>query len=124
MKLFREVLLGSTFSVLVILAIAYTPDIKGAGESANAFSWLERSGSKISVPYNLEGHPIVIHGENFTLLNPSPQKQFLRVTGPEGQYRIRHRLAISMPARNGFTIETVSLADSTVTSHFEVQTTS
>ncbi len=123
-RFLKDLSISLIISAGILLVIAHAPDIKGAGASENAFSWKDREGQQISVPYNLEGNPIVIHGESFTMINPSPQRQFLRVTGPEGQYRIRHRLAIKMPARIGFVVETVTLTDSTVTSRFEVQTTS
>ncbi len=123
MKLFKEIAFGSIFCILVLLAIAYAPDMKGIGESENAFHWLESDGRELSIPYKLSDDRIVsIHGGTFTLINPSPQKQFLRVRSTNGEYRIRHMLQITMPIHVHFVIETVTLTDSTVTSSFEAQT--
>jgi hypothetical protein len=124
----KKILISGLISIsaicLILLALANAPDLKGAGASENAFAWQEgNSGEQITVPYTLTGKPLVIRSQDghFLLINPSPQKQFLRVTGPDGQYRIRHRMPMNMPERTGFTIETVSLTDSTVTSSFEAQ---
>lgn len=124
MKEAKQILFSSVACGLLLLAFAYAPDIRGAGQSENAFLWQEGTDqTQISVPYSLSGHPLVIRSQegHFLLINPSPQKQFLRVTGPQGQYRIRHRMPITVPEHTDLIIETVSVTDSTVTSRFEVQ---
>lgn len=121
--MFKQVLCAILFIAIALFVLTYAPDIKGAGASEQAFVYQDKDGTKINVPYALTNHPIVIHGGSRPMLiNPSPQRQWLRITGPEGQYHIRYRMSIHMPTRTAFTIETVSLRDSTVTSRFEAQT--
>lgn len=129
MKQVKNILISGLVSIgaiyLILLALANAPNLKGIGASDNAFVWQESNGENpIPVSYSLSRHPLVIRSEEgkFLLINPSPQKQFLRVISPEGEYRIRHRMPITVPVRTGFWIETVSLTDSTVTSRFEAQT--
>lgn len=128
MKQVKNILISGLVSIgaicLILLALANAPDFKGAGASDNAFVWQEsHDETPIPVSYSLSGHPLVIRSQegHFLLINPSPQKQFLRVTSPEGEYRIRHQMPITVPEHTELIIETVSVTDSTVTSRFEVQ---
>lgn len=120
MKLVGQIFLFSLVCVALVWVVAHN-DIRGVGASELAFS-LQGSGNALSVPYTLSEHPLVLESQGqVTLTNPSPQKQFLRVTGPQGQYRIRYSHTINVATDSRFTVETVTLTDSTTTSSFEVR---
>lgn len=122
MKTLKEMCLTILFCGLILLGIAYAPDIKGAGDSELAFYWVGSDSMKLSIPYRLSGNGIMIRGESFLLVNPSPQRQYLHVIVGAEEYRIRYRMQLSIPNDFWFKIESVSLTDSTVTSSFNAQT--